>query len=92
MKFQPDDDAYIVENGVRVLPVRIVRVSGDLYTIALAPGKVIRFREGRLFPTAEEAEKHLSIIQAKPKVEEPEVGDPHDWERRHPYIPRQRRG
>ena len=87
MKFQPDDDAYIVENGVRVLPVRIVRVSGDLYTIALAPGKVIRLREGRLFPTEEEAEKHLSIILAKPKVEKAEIRDPHEWDRRHPHIP-----
>ena len=76
MKYKEDQIVYIVENNLRVTPVRVVRVSGDLYSIALGAGRMIRLREGRLYASAEEAEKQIHKIVRS----EPEIRDPHEWE------------
>lgn len=81
MKFRENDTAYIVENGIRVTQVRITKVSGGLYTVTPGEGKAMRLREGRLYETAEEAERHTyrPVIKENP-AECPQ--DPHEWEYR----------
>lgn len=81
MKYKEDQTVYIVENNLRVTPVRVVRVSGDLYSVALGAGRMIRLREGRLYASAEEAGKHVHTIT---KLES-EIRDPHEWEYENVY-------
>ena len=81
MSFHEDEIAYIVANGFRVLPVRVVRTTGDLYTLALKSGKCIRLPEGRLYATEAEAERIVQRIVVK--EEQPAPSDPHEWERRY---------
>ena len=83
MKYKENQIVYIVENNLRVTPVRVVRVSGDLYSIALGAGRMIRLREGRLYASVEEAEKHVHKI-AKPEAE---IRDPHEWEYQRAHKP-----
>lgn len=54
--FKAGDTAYIVANGMEVLEVKIVAISGGFYTTRLPSGGGIRLRESRLFPTKEAAE------------------------------------
>ena len=81
MKFRENDTAYIVENGIHVTQVRITKVSGGLYTVTPGEGKAMRLREGRLYETAEEAERHTHNPVKKETPEEYPL-DPHEWEYR----------
>ena len=58
MIFNAGDTAYIIENGIRVKPVKILSRIGDMYT-------AICVRHTRLFATAEEAEKIMSGVVQK---------------------------
>lgn len=57
-KYNPGDTAYIVESGLTVREVVVIRVAGDMYTLRFADtGGGVKLREGRLYPSREAAEK-----------------------------------
>ena len=83
MKYRENDIAYIVENNLRVTKVRVIRAAGGRCTVSPGEGKAMRLPEGRLYESAEEAEKHIY----RPKTEtDPSPApvraprDPHEWE------------
>ncbi len=54
----PGDTAYIVESGRWVREVKVILVSGDMYTLKFTDtGGGVRLREGRLYPSREAAEE-----------------------------------
>ena len=64
MIFNAGDTAYIIENGIRVKPVKILSRIGDMYTVRVGRGAIC-VRYTRLFATAEEAEKIMSGVVQK---------------------------
>ena len=81
MRFKEGDKVYIVENGLRVTLVQVMRAAGTLYNISLGIGKAIRLPKEKLCATAAEAEKHAHrIVKAVP-----ERRDPHEWEYKNYY-------
>lgn len=59
-KFIVEDTAYIVENGMHLRKVTIIRVAGGFCTVKLdGSDGAIRLRESRLFATEEEAKAML---------------------------------
>lgn len=53
-------EAFIVANGLKVRPVRVISVSGGLYTLAFRDGPgATRLKEGRLYRTEEDAESSI---------------------------------
>ena len=75
--FEIDDEVFFVANGVRVVPVRVMKVEDNLVTVRVDQKKAIRLPAKRLYETAAEAEKHIR------KIETIETGyaDPHEWQR-----------
>jgi hypothetical protein len=59
MIFNAGDTAYIIENGIRVKPVKILSRIGDMYTVRIGRGAIC-VRHTRLFATAVEAEKTMA--------------------------------
>ena len=61
VKYSPGDTAYIIESGLFVRKVEIVKAAGGFATLRFLDGKGgIRLRENRLYPTREDAEAHIS--------------------------------
>lgn len=59
-KYNPGDTAYIIESGLYVREVVILRAAGGMYTVRFSDyGGGMKVRESRLFPSSEEAEKSL---------------------------------
>ncbi|MBR7189799.1 MAG: hypothetical protein IKD63_01665 [Oscillospiraceae bacterium] len=55
-KYNPGDTAYIVESGLFVREVKVVKVASGFVTMRFTDGSGgVRLRESRLFPTKEEA-------------------------------------
>ena len=55
--FNAGAEAYIVANGLKVRPVKVISVSGGLYTLMFRDGPgATRLKEGRLYRTEEDAE------------------------------------
>ena len=53
-------DAFIVTNGLKVRPVKVISVSGGLYTLMFRDGSgATRLKEGRLYRTAEDAKNSI---------------------------------
>lgn len=67
------DTAYIIISNVRVEPVLVIRVNGNLITVKLPTGGAIRVPAGRLYATAEEAAARL------PRQEPPQYRTPYDF-------------
>lgn len=82
MKFRENDIAYIVENNLRVTPVRVIRAAGGRCTVSISEGKALRLSEERLYRTEEEAEKHVYRTEKTEQPKESIIGDPHNWEYR----------
>ncbi len=58
-KYKAGDIAYIVESKRFIREVKILKFSGDLYTLQFTDsGGGIKLRENRLFRTKEEAEQY----------------------------------
>ena len=59
-KYNPGDTAYIVESGLFVREVTVVKVAGGFATLRFADGPGgVRLRESRLYMTKEEAEASM---------------------------------
>lgn len=66
-------EAYIIANGTKVRPVRIIAQSGGLYTLLFKDGRgSTKLKKGRLYRTKEDAER--SIESRKPVRR---LGNPH---------------
>lgn len=64
-KYSPDDTAYLVESKRIIRKVKILKFSGDFYTVQfIDSGGGIRVRESRLFATEDEAK--ATIPKPKP--------------------------
>ena len=73
--FAPGTDAFIVANGRRVRPVRILYEDHGLYTLLFLDNQgVSRLKKGRLFATKEDAEK---TIKRNEEIKGPR--DPHSF-------------
>ena len=59
MIFNAGDTAYIIENDIRVTPVKVMNRIGDMYTVRIGRGAIC-VRHTRLFASEEEAEKTMS--------------------------------
>ena len=58
--FTPGTEAFIVANGRRVRPVKILYEDHGLYTLLFTDNQgVVRLKQNRLFSTKEEAEKTI---------------------------------
>jgi len=67
-KYDPGDVAYIVESGHIIREVKVIRVSGGMYTLRFADtGGGVKLREGRVFPTKEDAENSIKPFKSKTK-------------------------
>ena len=59
-KYNPGDTAYIIESGLFVRKVEIVKAAGGFATLRFLDCEGgIRLRENRLYPTKEDAEAHI---------------------------------
>ena len=58
--FNTGADAFIVANGLKVRPVKVISVSGGLYTLMFRDGSgATRLKEGRLYRTEEDAQSSI---------------------------------
>lgn len=58
--FNTGAEAYIVENGLKVRPVKVISVSGGLYTLKFRDGPgATRLKEGRLYRTEKDAQSSI---------------------------------
>ena len=70
-KYKPGDIAYIVENGLTVREVKVLKVSGEFITLQFTNCRGgVRLRESRLYPDLESAK----AVLPKPK-RPPHPGD-----------------
>ena len=76
MKFyRPGTEAFIVANGRKVRPVKILYEDHGLYTLLFTDNHgVVRLKEGRLFASKEDAEK---TIKKHEEIRGPR--DPHSF-------------
>lgn len=67
MRLKKGDLAYIVENHIRITPVKVVVASGGFCTVRFCNSdfSAIRVRDSRLFKTEEEASRFLNVIPNK---------------------------
>ena len=65
--FEAGAEVFIVANGLRVRPVKIIEVKSGLYTLLFLdrPGAT-RLKKERLFQTKEDAETYIN--KGKPKA------------------------
>lgn len=74
-RYNVDDMAFLLVSNRIVREVKIIKISGGLYTIRFVEGGGgIKVRESRLFPTEEEAKASIQKIISKPT---PEQTHPH---------------
>ena len=65
MKYKKDEICYIIENNIKIVPVKILKQSGGFYTVKfLSKTGAIWLKEHRIFATEEEAKKELGIDRA----------------------------
>lgn len=63
MKYKKDEIRYIIENNIKIVPVKILKYSSGFYTVKfLTKTGATRLKEHRIFATEEEAKKHLELI------------------------------
>lgn len=73
--FAPGTEAFIVANGRRVRPVKVLSEDCGLYTLLFTDNQgVVRLKKGRLFATKEEAESTI-----KKKEELKGFRNPHSY-------------
>ena len=72
MRFKKGDTAYLIENQIRITPVKVIAVSGGFCTVRFCDSgsSAIRVRESRLFKTEEEASRSLNVTEYKEHKEE----------------------
>lgn len=59
-RYEPGTTAYIIENNRIVSEVVVIASSGDFVTVKfLSKGAALRLRKSKVFPTREEAQKHI---------------------------------
>ena len=62
MKYKNDEICYIIENNIKVVPVKILKYSSGFYTVKFVTKTgATRLKEHRIFATEEEARKILGI-------------------------------
>ena len=62
MKYKKDETCYIIENNIKIVPVKILKYSAGFYTVKLlSKAGAISLKENRIFATEEEARKILGI-------------------------------
>lgn len=70
MKYKKDEICYIIENNIKIVPVKILKYSSEFYTVKLlSKAGAIRLKEHRIFATEEEARKILGIDRVNIKLE-----------------------
>ena len=70
--FRPGDLAFIIENNIRVTPVKVLGRSGEFYTVSFQKrGGAATLRESRLYRDAEEAEQKLPSYLQKSSASQP---------------------
>ncbi len=58
--YKPGDIAYIVENGMTVRHVKVIKVTGDFLTLQFTDSRGgVRLRESRLYPDLASAQAAL---------------------------------
>lgn len=62
VSFASGSEAYLVENGVKVNKVVVVRAIGEFCVVKFPNGGAIKVRQSRLFATPEEAIKKLEKL------------------------------
>ena len=77
--FSVGQNVFIISNNAYVMEMKIMRISGDFYTLRSVnnPGSGIRLKKHRLFPTKEEAEK--TMIGERQKRDNKNFGRPKRW-------------
>lgn len=67
MRFKKGDIAYLVENHMRITPVKVMAASGGFCTVRFcnSGSSAIRVRDSRLFKTEEEASRSLNVTKNK---------------------------
>ncbi len=69
MKYKKDEICYIIENNIKIVPVKILKYSSEFYTVKLlSKAGAIRLKEHRIFATEEEARKILGIDRVNRKL------------------------
>lgn len=69
MKYKKDEICYIIENNIKIVPVKILKYSSEFYTVKLlSKAGAIRLKEHRIFATEEEARKILGIDRVNIKL------------------------
>ena len=77
MKYKKDEICYIIENNIKIVPVKILKYSSEFYTVKLlSKAGAIRLKEHRIFATEEEARKILGIDRVNRKLENITEYDP----------------
>lgn len=62
MKYKKDEICYIIENNIKVVPVKIMKYSSGFYTVNFLSKKgATRLKEHRIFASEEEAKSRLEI-------------------------------
>ncbi len=71
--------AFIISNNSYVMEMKVMRISGDFYTLRSVdnPGSGIRLKKYRLFTTREEAEKVMK--EERYKRDHNNYGRPRHW-------------
>ena len=79
LKYSVGQNVFIISNNSYVMEMKIIRVSGDFYTLRSVEnsGSGIRLKKHRLFPTKEEAEK--TMITERQKRDNKNFGRPKRW-------------
>ena len=73
--FEPGTEAFIVTNGRRVRPVKVLYENYGLYTLLFTDNQgIVRLKGNRLFSTKEDAEK---TIKRNQEIKGPR--DPHSF-------------
>ena len=62
VSFASGSEAYLVENGVKVNKVVVVRTTGEFCVVKFPNGGAIKVRKSRLFATPEEALEELKRL------------------------------
>ena len=71
MKYKKDEICYIIENNIKIVPVKILKYSSEFYTVKLlSKAGAIRLKEHRIFATEEEARKILGIDRVNRNLNE----------------------
>lgn len=79
IKYTTNQNVFIISNNSYVMEMKIIRISGDFYTLRSVENSEsgIRLKKHRLFPTKEEAEK--TMIAERQKRDNKNFGRPKHW-------------